>query len=69
MNNQDTDKVKAYEEWATEKVKLKPGLNLYRGLFVASRFLRPEGNGCDALEAGLAMYAYNNFFQKAYEEC
>jgi len=67
--NKDTEKVLLYEKWAKEQVERNPGLNLYIGLFVASDFLRPKEKGCDAVKAGLAMYAHYEAFQKAKLAC
>ena len=65
----DTAKVEIFEKWAKEYVNVSPELNVYRDLFFASRFLRPESKGCDAIEAGLAMYAHHKPLKKLFLGC
>mgnify|MGYP000173190039 CR=1 FL=1 len=67
--SKDTSKVEIFEKWAKGYVNVSPELNVYRDLLAASRFLRPEGKGCDAIKAGLSMYAHNNLLQEASLAC
>ena len=68
IENGDKSKVKIFENWALDYVTTHPELKMYEDLISASAFLRPEGKGCDAIEAGLTMYAYNKPLQLAYQE-
>jgi len=61
--------IEAYEKWAKLKIKNKPDFNIYDTLVLTSNFLRPEGNGCDALSAGLLQYPQYEPFQKAHLNC
>jgi len=67
--SKDRSKVEIFEKWAKDYVKVSPELNIYGDLLSASRFLRPEGKGCDAIEVGLSMYAHNKSLQEASLVC
>ncbi len=69
IENSDRRKVELFENWALDYVFKRPELKMYEDLISASVFLRPEGKGCDAIKAGLAMYAHNKPLQLAYEKC
>lgn len=69
IKHKDTDKVKLFEKWAQKQVKVNPKLQLYQSLVSASRYLRPEEKGCDALKAALSMHAQHKPFQSAYLDC
>ena len=65
----DVSKVMIYENWAMEYVDKNPELKMYEDLISASVFLRPGAKGCDAIMAGVAMYAHNEPLQKSSEKC
>jgi O-antigen polymerase len=65
----DKSKVETFENWALDFVVTRPELKMYEDLISASVFLRPEGKGCDAIVAGIAMYAQNKPLQRAYDKC
>jgi len=67
--SKDTSKVEIFEKWAKDYVNMSPELKMYEDLISASIFLRPEGKGCDAIKAGLAMYAHNKPLQEASLVC
>lgn len=69
IENNDVSKVKTFETWALDYLTTRPELKMYEDLISASIFLRPVGKGCDAIAAGLAMYAHNKPLQLAYENC
>jgi len=69
IEHNDKSKVETFEHWALDYVITRPELKMYEDLISASVFLRPEGKGCDAIAAGLTMYAYNKPLQLAYEKC
>jgi len=69
IENKDSENIIRFESWATEYVTHSPELKMYEDLISASVYLRPEGKGCDAISAGLAMYAHNKPLQKAYLQC
>ncbi len=69
IQNKDRKKVEIFERWAMEYVDKSPELKMYEDLISTSVFLRPEAKGCDAIMAGLAMYAHNEPLQKASEKC
>ena len=69
IDKNDRRRVEEFEVWAQNYVLRDPRLEMYSDLIAASRFLRPEGNGCDAIAAGIAMYAPNEALQKAYIQC
>lgn len=69
IEHADKSKVELFENWALDYVAKRPELKMYEDLISASVFLRPEGKGCDAIKAGLAMYAHNKPLQLAYEKC
>jgi O-antigen polymerase len=66
IENADRKKVKTYEDWAYSYVKTSPELNVYGNLINASKYLRPEGKGCDAMRLTMKMYAQNQILRKAY---
>ncbi|HDY84325.1 hypothetical protein LCGC14_0627210 [marine sediment metagenome] len=68
IENNDKTKVDTFENWALDYVVTNPKLKMYEDLISASVFLRPEGKGCDAIEAGLAMYAHNKPLKLAYDD-
>mgnify|MGYP000438572184 CR=1 FL=1 len=65
----DVTKVKIFEKWAEGYIDKSPELKMYEDLISASRFLRPEGKGCDAIRAGLAMYAHNKPLKTVFLDC
>lgn len=67
--SKDKANVEMFEKWAKDYVNISPELKMYEDLLSASRFLRPEGKGCDAIQAGLAMYAHNKPLQKESLAC
>ena len=69
IENGEKGKVETFEKWALDYVVTRPELKMYEDLISASVFLRPEGKGCDAIAAGLVMYAQNKPLQLAYEKC
>lgn len=69
IQSKDRKKIEIFEDWAMNYVKKSPELKMYEDLISASVFLRPEGKGCDAILAALAMYAHNEPLQKASEQC
>jgi hypothetical protein len=69
IENKNFDKVKQFEVWALDYVEKSPELKMYEDLISASLFLRPEGKGCDAIEAGYQMYAHNKPLQEARLKC
>ena len=69
IQNKDRKKVEIFESWAKKYVDKSPELKMYEDLISASVFLRPEAKGCDAIMAGLGMYAHNEPLQKASERC
>jgi len=70
IENNDHAQVEVFEQWALDYVNISPELKMYEDLISASLFLRPSGKGCDAISAGLAMYAHNVPLQEAYQrEC
>jgi O-antigen polymerase len=69
IENGDKGKVETFENWALDYVVTRPELKMYEDLISASIFLRPEGQGCDAIAAGRAMYGQNKPLQLAYEKC
>ena len=69
IENKDYARVEVFETWAKEFIQFRPALKIYEELVLASEFLRPEGNGCDAIEAGLAMYPQNEKLQQAFMGC
>lgn len=68
IENDDKTRVAEFENWALDYIDTRPELKMYEDLISASVFLRPEGKGCDAISAGLLMYAYNKQLQLAYQE-
>ncbi len=69
IEQHDKEKVQLFENWAMDFVIKSPELKMYEDLISASVFLRPQGKGCDAIKAGLAMYAQNKPLQIALEKC
>jgi len=69
IDNNKQEKVEEFELWAQNYVTTNPTLDMYSDLIAASKFLRPEGKGCDAISAGIAMYAPNKALQQAFKRC
>lgn len=69
INDNDAAKVRTFEQWALKYIKDSPELKMYEDLISASVFLRPDDKGCDAILAGLKMYAHNKALQKASIQC
>ncbi len=69
IDKKDSGDVQSFEDWGLEYVKNSPDIWMYQPLIAASLFLRPEGKGCDAIQAGLAMYAHNADLKKAVLRC
>lgn len=68
IENNDREKVQGFVDWAERYVAHSPELKMYEDLISASLYLKPEGNGCDAIHSGLAMYAHNKPLQEAAEQ-
>ena len=64
IENKDYVRVELFESWAKQFIQVRPAIKIYEELILASDFLRPEGKGCDAIEAGLAMYPLNKKLQQ-----
>jgi O-antigen polymerase len=69
IENNNAEKVSQFESWALDYVKSSPELKMYEDLISASLFLRPNGKGCDAIDAGYQMYAHNKPLQEARFKC
>jgi len=69
IEKKDGKKVKTFEIWAKNYIQIKPDLEIYVYMIHASKFLRPESKGCDAITEGFHMYAHEKIFQEAMKGC
>ncbi|PHS31204.1 MAG: hypothetical protein COA95_07110 [Methylophaga sp.] len=69
IENNDRSKVIIFKKWAENYIDTRPELKMYEDLVSASVFLRPEGEGCDAISAGYEMYIHNVPLKLAHEKC
>jgi O-antigen polymerase len=69
IERKDLEGVRAYEVWAKQYVEKMPYLYIYNSMIAASATLRPEGKGCDAINAAYEMYSHLDNLQVAHQNC